>query len=173
MRFIKIVSFFVLALVQALAQDMYSGVSTYSDDDISDDGNTIMGWVVTSACSSQATHYSDVETTLTSPLGRQAYQAYTGAGCSIRADLSLPFDENDLGYYTVSSVHRAHCPFYVSSWYFLITTSSASDQYGYSTNYFTLSADYSGAYPIAYCDYSAISNCNTRCYSPPFRYYLH
>jgi hypothetical protein len=83
----------------------YSGI--YSGSAVDSTGK-VSAWGVTNVTAMQ--HVAYVTTTLTSPNGRRvsANGTTVGPGHS-RADVYLLFDQNDLGDYTVSSVHDAYC----------------------------------------------------------------
>lgn len=80
----------------------YSGASVGSD-------GTVYGWGVVDVTSYFMYNKGIVSTTLTSPKGRQA-SAQSNDQNVARADVSLPFDPNDLGTYYTSSLHSGYCP---------------------------------------------------------------
>lgn len=55
-------------------------------------------------------HTAYVKTTLTSPHGRTSYSGSISSANWVRADVSLAFDPNDLGTYSVLSFHGVYCP---------------------------------------------------------------
>ena len=70
---------------------------------------TVLGWGVTDVTTDFMFHQAGATTTLTSPVKhRQAYYT-TGAQNWTRADVSLPFDPDDLGDYLVSTTHTGYC----------------------------------------------------------------
>jgi len=80
----------------------YSGAAVGSD-------GTVYGWGVVDVTSYFMYNKGIVSTTLTSPKGRQA-SAQSNEQNVARADVSLPFDPNDLGTYFTSSLHSGYCP---------------------------------------------------------------
>ena len=80
----------------------YSGAAVGSD-------GTVYGWGVVDVTSYFMYNKGIVSTKLTSPKGRQA-SAQSNDQNVARADVSLPFDPNDLGTYFTSSLHSGYCP---------------------------------------------------------------
>jgi len=70
-------------------------------------------------------HVAYVSTTLTSPNGRQAHLDVRSAHNSVREDVYLPFDENDLGEYWLESIHDAFC-YLANAWIFYEVVSHAT-----------------------------------------------
>jgi hypothetical protein len=83
------------------ADTFYSGAAVNSN-------GSVYSWGVTSACS-MSSHTTHMNSTLTSPKGRQA-SGNASDGCSTRVDLYLAFDPTDLGTYEVESDSWAFCP---------------------------------------------------------------
>jgi hypothetical protein len=79
----------------------------YSGAAVGRDG-TVFGWGVIDVTSYFIYNKAIVSTTLTSPKGRQA-SAQSDEQNVARADVSLPFDPNDLGTYFTSSFHSGYC----------------------------------------------------------------
>lgn len=99
------------------------GQTTYSD--IWSDGSDIYGCGLTEDYYNSYNHTFAVATTIQSPNGRSST---TGAGYNTpyaRADVSLGFDESDLGDYFLNSEHNYYCPI-VSEYYFAGTTGAAA-----------------------------------------------
>ncbi len=83
---------------------VYSGASTGSN-------GTVYGWGVTDVWFTDSYHTARITTWLSSP-GWRRYVSGGGSAYNFkRADLSLPFDANDLGQYTASSTHDATCTY--------------------------------------------------------------
>jgi len=91
------------------AEPSYS-YSWYSGASVGSDG-TVYGWGVTDGTpTTNMYHVAYVTTTLTSPVKRrQATLGQASAHNMVREDVSLPFDEGDLGVYTVTSLNDAYC----------------------------------------------------------------
>jgi len=104
----------VLLLAPQIAKAMTYGRVTYSDMSVGSDG-TIYGWGVTDANSGGCyCHTAKVKTTIRSPKGRTrtASDLYGSRGHEhARADVSLVWDDTDLGDYTDTSTHWAFCPY--------------------------------------------------------------
>jgi len=96
-----VAAFALLTALPLNADTFYSGVTVNSDGSVSSYG-------VTDACS-MLDHITYMNSTLTSPNGRQA-SGNASDGCSTEVDLYLAFDATDLGTYTVISHHWAWCP---------------------------------------------------------------
>lgn len=86
------------------------GDSTYSSATI-DSYGSVLGWGVTDVTNYSYPHTAKVQTTLTSSLGRISATGQLTAPNWVRADVSLGYDELDVGDYSVNSVHNAICPF--------------------------------------------------------------
>ena len=111
LRFAGLVA--ALTLLPALpsyASAWYSGASVASD-------GIVHGWGVTDVTTSYMYHVAYVSVTLTSPNGRQAHLDVRSAHNSVREDVYLPFDPNDLGQYELVSMHHAFCNL-VMDWIF-------------------------------------------------------
>jgi len=86
-----------------------SGQAWYSGASVGSDG-TVYGWGVTNmpGAPPHMYHYNYVSGTLTSPNGREDTAA-NNAPDYIRIDVSLPFDPNDTGIYSMVSVSSVYC----------------------------------------------------------------
>jgi hypothetical protein len=102
-RFASVLAALILfTAVPSHAWTYYSGASVGTD-------GTIYGWGVTDVTVGGMYHMAYVTTTLTSPVKhRQAYGS-GNAQNSVRDDVSLPFDPNDLGTYLVASSSSGFC----------------------------------------------------------------
>ena len=99
----------LLAAMPSHADYWYSGAAVLSN-------GTVYGWGVTDVTNDFMFHMAWATTTLTSPVKhRQAYNT-TGAQNVAVAEVTLPFDGGDLGYYEVQSIHSAYC-FYCYCFY--------------------------------------------------------
>lgn len=113
----------VMALTLLTARSSYS-YAWYSGASVGSDG-TVYGWGVTDGTSYTMYHVAYVTTTLTSPVKhRQATLGQHSAQNMVREDVSLPFDDTDLGYYFVTSTHYAYC--YAANYYFINGTQSGA-----------------------------------------------
>src|SRR3990172_835591 len=74
---------------------------------------TVYGWGVTDVTNYSMYHMAWATTTLTSPVKHRQASSTASAQNWTRADVSLPFDPDDLGTYSVSSTHTGYC-FYCS-----------------------------------------------------------
>jgi hypothetical protein len=70
---------------------------------------TVYGWGVTDVTYTGMYHMAYVTTTLTSPVKQRQAYLYRSAQNSVRADVSLPFDPDDLGTYLVESFNSGYC----------------------------------------------------------------
>ena len=93
----------LLAALPSYPWTYYSGAS------VGGAGGTVYGWGVTDVTQPGMYHTAYVNATLTSPKGRVANNGIIQATSSVREDLSLPLDPNDLGNYLVTSSHSGFC----------------------------------------------------------------
>ncbi len=100
---------FVWFLVWSLALSLTSSYAytTYSDATLQ--GTTIVAWAVTDVTNYQYEHWAEVQVSLTSPDGRSVSSSNVVDLNSARAQVSLPWDEDDLGNYSLRSWHTATC----------------------------------------------------------------
>jgi hypothetical protein len=102
-RFASLLSALILfSPAPSHAWSWYSGASVGSD-------GTVYGWGVTDVTVYNMYHVAYVTTTLTSPVKHRQASHQGNAQNSVRADVSLPFDPNDLGTYIDSSLSSGYC----------------------------------------------------------------
>src|SRR3990172_6914633 len=70
---------------------------------------TVYGWGVTDVTNYSMYHMAWATTTLTSPVKHRQASSTASAQNWTRADVSLPFDPDDLGTYSVSTFHEGYC----------------------------------------------------------------
>jgi hypothetical protein len=92
----------------------------------------VHGWGVTDVTTYTMYHVAYVSVTLTSPNGRQAHLDVHSAHNSVREDVYLPFDPNDLGQYELVSMHHAFCNL-VMDWIFYELLNEAETTVPYVT----------------------------------------
>lgn len=101
---LTIVFLHIVIATPAFAQ--MQGSTTYSDS--WGDGDYVYGSGVTDSPYNSYNHTFRAVTTMTSPLGRvSSYDSGYGSGAAF---VSLSFDEDDLGLYTVETDHYDYCP---------------------------------------------------------------
>jgi hypothetical protein len=98
--------------------DVYSGVTI-------DSYGYILGWGVTDVQYADSYHTAMVDTTLRSPNGRTSHM-YAEDSNSARADVWMPYDANDLGFYSLESIHDAACVFVGWLVYHILTNGGAA-----------------------------------------------
>ncbi len=112
--------FFILAVAVVVSRPSY-GVTLYSGGSLGSTG-TIYGWGVTDATYGGYTHTAYATATLRSPKGRTATYGRSAYN-TVRADVSLGWDETDLGTYSTTTTHRAYCNY--MGWFINGTVTSA------------------------------------------------
>jgi hypothetical protein len=110
-------------LLVLLAAVPVKAMSWYSGSAVAPDG-TVNGWGVTDAYQAGMYHVAYASTTLTSPNGRNASSGLLHAVASVRVDVYLGWDANDLGNYLVSTFHAFYC--YAAMKMIYLSGSSAS-----------------------------------------------
>jgi hypothetical protein len=145
---------FLHIVIAAPAFGQMQGSTIYSD--AWGDDNYVYGSGVTDSPYNSYNHTFRAVTTMQSPNGRvSSYD--TGYGSYASAFVSLSFDENDLGTYTIDTDHYDYCPIVFSE--IFVGHSGAAVTTGFSADCYSFYRydDNDG------CWYLPISGCSSKC----------
>jgi hypothetical protein len=156
------VALMVLATLPCRGSAWYAGMTAGSN-------GTTYGWAVTEVTSQSVYHEAFVSVTLSSPNGRQDSLDTQSDQNTVREDVSLAFDENDLGDYFTDGTHSAYCDF-GEAWLFEEVNSQFSIKIGFQQiQYYwdTLQPPQYGCYYSKNCPPSTGSYCGPSFFTTP------